>query len=383
MALWRLLVVLALIATLPGLAEGADDTGSPAARAVALYDEGNYPGARKLLEEIDGAGEATGPLLYRLYYCQRATGDEPASAATLLRAVERLEAESSETRDLEVPFYLASAYENLGRRAEARTAAAATLLRVESGELQPTSGADKFRLGKLYADQGNAIEAANWYRGAVDAFNAEGSGNATYLVWASRYLAEQALEMDDISAAEMHLTELVRLGNPTAAELDQLAVVRVRNEMYKEAADAWRKAVPLNPTGSDRARYCAQLSSMAGRMKGLPATAPSGKAWGELTREELEGLLQEQANVVRKARTEAAQTPDLSEERLRELRQSAKAAKPVFVAAALEYALKGYNIREAAFFGGYAPLVFHSREWRIKVDKPAEEEQDPEGASGD
>ena len=42
--------------------------------------------------------------------------------------------------------------------------------------------------------------------------------------------------------------------------------------------------------------------------------------------------------------------------------------KGVFVAAALEYAVRGHGIREAAFFGGYAPLVFQRSAWKIYVD---------------
>ena len=39
--------------------------------AVTLYESGKYAEARVLIEEIDAAGRATGPLLYRLAYCQR------------------------------------------------------------------------------------------------------------------------------------------------------------------------------------------------------------------------------------------------------------------------------------------------------------------------
>ena len=39
------------------------------------------------------------------------------------------------------------------------------------------------------------------------------------------------------------------------------------------------------------------------------------------------------------------------------------------VAAGLEYVLQGYNLREAAFFGGYGPLIFHEREWKIQGPK--------------
>jgi len=370
----RLLVALTLLAAITGIADAAAATRPKAEQAAKLYDEGSYSAARTLLEEIDSTGESSGPLLYRLYYCQRATGDAELSAETLGRAVERLELESAQGGSLEVAFYLASAFENVGRRDEARQLTKATLRRVENGEFEASSSVDKFRLGKLYADGGDEMEAANWYRAAIDAFTQEGSGNATYIIWASRYLAQFSLGMGDFSAAEMHLTELTRHGKPSVDELDQLAVVRVRNGMYRQAAAAWRESLALRPANADRPRYCAQLATLAARLKQLPEKAPSGKLWTEMTRTELEELLQAQANSVREARVEALQTPDISPERFGELRRQIKAARPIFVAAGLEYALQGYNIREAAFFGGYAPLVFHVDEWRLKKPEPAEEE---------
>jgi len=45
-------------------------------------------------------------------------------------------------------------------------------------------------------------------------------------------------------------------------------------------------------------------------------------------------------------------------------------AKAVFVAAGLEYALRNLPIRETAFFGGYAPLIFHPQKWSL--DQPGE-----------
>jgi hypothetical protein len=41
------------------------------------------------------------------------------------------------------------------------------------------------------------------------------------------------------------------------------------------------------------------------------------------------------------------------------------AAHPVFVAAALEYTMRNLPIRETAFFGGFAPLIFHPNRWRL------------------
>jgi hypothetical protein len=57
--------------------------------------------------------------------------------------------------DLEASFYLATGYENLGRKDKARDVVTATLARVETGELEAKTGVDRFRLGKLYADQTN------------------------------------------------------------------------------------------------------------------------------------------------------------------------------------------------------------------------------------
>jgi hypothetical protein len=49
----------------------------------------------------------------------------------------------------------------------------------------------------------------------------------------------------------------------------------------------------------------------------------------------------------------------------------------LFVAAGLEYALRGYGIRETAFREGYAVLVFQNSSWELPPDptpvvRPAE-----------
>ena len=51
-------------------------------------------------------------------------------------------------------FYLATGYENLGRKERAADVVAAILTRVEAGEIEAATGVDRFRLGKLYADHG-------------------------------------------------------------------------------------------------------------------------------------------------------------------------------------------------------------------------------------
>jgi hypothetical protein len=171
--------------------------------------------------------------------------------------------------------------------------------------------------------------------------------------------------MEDYSAAEIHLTDLVENSAATADDLDRLAIARVRNGMFREAAEAWSQAVPLSAAQANRSRYCARLASMASRQDGLLETAPSGKAWDDLTREEFEAALKAQAGVVREIKSEAAQAEELSDSQRKEMNQALKAAKHAFVSAGLEFALHGYDIREAAFLGGYAPLVFQASEWRL------------------
>jgi tetratricopeptide (TPR) repeat protein len=339
------------------------------ARAVELYDAGRYKEARSLLEALDGENQANGALLYRLYYCQRATGDGKLGTETLRRAVDALQREMETTVELEAGFYLAAGYESLGQRQEGLAVVETVLQRVEQGQLEAKSGVDRFRLGKLYADQGNELEAANWYRRAIQAFGEEGSGNSAYIAWASRYLADLALAMEDYSAAEIHLTDLVEHSQPSVEDLDRLAVARVRNGMFREAARAWGKSVPLSPALANRARYCARLAAMADRLDGLLEATPSGESWDRLSRQDFEELLKAQAARVREIRGEYAQAEGLGEPEKKQRQEALDETKKVFVTAGLEFALRGYDIREAAFLGGYAPLVFQSTEWVLEPEE--------------
>ena len=70
--------------------------------------------------------------------------------------------------------------------------------------------------------------------------------------------------------------------------------------------------------------------------------------------------------VVGEARNEAeTATKRLKKKRYKQLQDGIDEARPVFLGAALEYVLRGFPIRETAFFGGYAPLIFHSDKWRL------------------
>src|SRR5262245_31276960 len=86
----------------------------PPPDAVRLYDEGRYAEACEILRKLD-AGTVTGPQLYRLFFCEKAAGNDAAAGDALNRARETLEKENTDDASLEIPFYLANAYANLGR----------------------------------------------------------------------------------------------------------------------------------------------------------------------------------------------------------------------------------------------------------------------------
>ena len=356
---------------------GAEDDPSPRARAIALYDAGRYAEASRTIGEIDRAGQADGALLYRWFYCQRAAAD-PSAGATLERARVALELELAAGASLETLFYLTNAYANLQRSSDAQRVAVEAVGAVESAAIpEPATPFGRFALGKLYADLRRADRATHWYEAALAA---PGGGSAAlapaYVRWASRYLGDRALDAANWEAAERSHTRLVDAGEASLELYDRLAVSRARLGLWVEAAQAWRKADRLDPSNADRARYCARIVDQATNLGSLPPTAPDGRLWRGLSSQELEEFLAAQAQVVRSAKDECRATPGPDAARREILQTRLDAARALFVAAALEYALAGYNIRETAFVGGFAPLVFHADEWVL----PAPPEEEAPGA---
>jgi hypothetical protein len=107
------------------------------------------------------------------------------------------------------------------------------------------------------------------------------------------------------------------------------------------------------------------LSERARELDALPETTLDGRPWSELTQQELQTVLVNTASVVAETQLEAPPPESSDPELRRKLQARLDEAKPVFVAAALEFALRGYDIREAAFSGGFAPLIFHAERWKI------------------
>jgi hypothetical protein len=388
------LLIIALIAACCILPAGAAEQNDKESLALELYDEGRYGEALELLQELDGDGLADGPLLYRLYYCQRSL-KVPGARETQERARLRLEAEVIDSEDLETPFYLANVYRNIGRLTDMRRIAAEATERVESGELPaPQTAVGMFQLGKLYADQENETAAVEWYEKSIEGMKAgDKPAVPPYAAWAARYIADRAEARGDHDAATQYYALLSADGSTSIRDLEKTAVAAVKVGAYGRAAGAWRRAAALSPAQADRSRYCARLAESAGQLGGLPELSPDGKPWNELSKEELGAVLSGKAEIIRGAFAEANRIDML----MRDLMASAieavgntGAAKKVqkgfvaiwvnmipdqqarldearkdFVAASLEFAIKRYGLRETAFFGGYAPLIFGNEEWDI------------------
>jgi tetratricopeptide (TPR) repeat protein len=334
-------------------------------QAVALYDQGRYAEARPILEQLDDDGMLTGPLLYRLSYVLAVGGDTPGQQGALRRAVALLEQELSSDATLESAFYLANSLRNLNRAAEAREVALRAIERAESGSWQPsTDPVELFRLAKLYADVGRQADAALRYRQTLERLEASPDAFPIYVRWARRFLAELAFNRGDYDAVETELTALEERGMADPSDWDRLAVARARLGNWPGAAAAWRAAEAANPADADRPRYCRHLATLASGMGALPELAPDGRPWSALSKPELEALMKTQADIVKNIQA-ALDVESVDDETFAGFEKEVGAAKTVFVSASLEYALRKLPIRETAFFGGYAPLIFHAQNWEL------------------
>jgi hypothetical protein len=353
---------LTLLAMLLLAATAAAPATSPAQEALRLYEAEKYAEARPLLEGLAARGEADGAMLYRLAFTLRSARD-PGDRAAFERAVAKLKEEAAVSPRLEVPFYLSNAYRNLDLQAASRAAAAEATQRIESGAVpEPVEPIERFRLGKLYEDQGRQDDAARWYALALDGLSPK--DNPAYVRWAARYSATVAAGRAAWSEMEAVLRQLQDKGLATVEDLDLLARAAARQGRWAEAAETWRAAENLDRTRADRPRYAARVAMLAAEVGILPLVSPDGRAWEALSREELEALMGGQAAAVRAAKDAVAAAP--ADDAVRKAQAQVLAtARPIFVSAAVEYVLRDFPMRETAFQGGWAPLLFQPSEWKL------------------
>ena len=374
MRVWMLVTLFVL--AVGSAALHADDLGAVKETAVRQYDQGNYEESRTTLRQLGDAGALDGPLYYRLFFCEKATGHDDEAQKALNRALTELEKTIPAARSLEDSFYLANTYANLGRMEDARKAALDATAQIDSGRGQaPKTAIGFFQLGKLYQDQGRQTEASHAYAKALDAFDLKGGRYAGNARWALRYLGSGAYARGDFAAAESSFSRLTALGGADPGDWDSLAASRIKLGQYAKASEAWRSLVKLDPSGADDPRYSARLADTAATLAPLPASAKGGAAFTAMSRADLEAFLKTRADAVTAAQARAAAAlpadidnaskpppdPKLRDELVLSLRET----RGQFVAACLEYAIRRYGIRETAFREGYAVLIFQDRAWEL------------------
>jgi tetratricopeptide (TPR) repeat protein len=332
-------------------------------------------------------------LLYRLFFCEKATGHEDDARKVLERARQTLEREVAASHDLESSFYLANSYVNLGRAEDAKTAAHEMTARIESGKSPaPTTAIGLFQVGKLYQDQGRETEATTYYTKAVDGFDVAKGQYPGNVRWALRYLGNAAYARSDFAVSDSAFTRLTAAGGAEAADWEALAAARVRLEKYASAAEAWRGSVKADAANADDARYAARLADMAALLTPLPTGSTEGTKtkFASMTQGDLGSFVKARADAAIAAQTKAAKAMEADEKgaptktldpKLRkELAETLKQTRRQFVAAALEYALRHFGIRETAFKEGYAVFIFQDRAWELLQDpKPAADTAKPKG----
>ncbi|HEX4825717.1 MAG TPA: hypothetical protein VFV19_15550 [Candidatus Polarisedimenticolaceae bacterium] len=368
--------VLLFLAAAPKAAPPKNDLDPVVVEAVRLYDQGNYEDAKRDLEGLDAAGAADGPLLYRLFFCQRATGNEEAAQAALKRAATALEAELPHATSLDTPFYLANAYANLNRTAEAGNVARSAIDSVEKKKLKvPETPIGLFQLGKLYQDAGRAGDASSYYTKALAGFDLKDGRYAGNARWALRYVGNTAFARGDFKASEDAFAKLTAMGGALPADWSALATARVRSGRYADASVAWKSAVKLDPANADDANYSGRLADVASRIGPLPAADGTGAAFAGMPQTGLEAVLKDQAAAARALRTQAdgamhagGAAKPLDKKLRAELDGKLLAARKIFVAAGLEYSVRHLPIRETAFREGYAVLIFQDSEWTLPAD---------------
>jgi tetratricopeptide (TPR) repeat protein len=356
------LVLLVAVVWLP-----AGAAATPLNDAIQLYEAGRYAESKPLLEQVVARGNADGITHYRLYFCQRATGD-PAQQQTLAQARALLEKEVVEAHGFEIAFYLSNTYANLGLNDQVLRIAAETTGRFETHAIEaPTIAVEQFRLGKLYDDQDRGREATPWFEKAVDGFEtSDETAFRPYFEWGARWLGKRAMGDERYEVAAKQLGRVSASGNATLDDFDNLGLASLIIGDYPAATKAWQQAVRMNPSAADRYRYGSALANLCRGTKDIPISPDGERGWDEMSHEELEQMLNQQAQIVREVKAEAAAIEALTADQRKPLDARITEARPLFVGAALESMRRGINLREAAFFGGYAPLFFHAREWQAK-----------------
>jgi len=378
------LLLLLLFAAVPASGAG-DEPSAVLDRAARAYEAGRCAEVLSALtalasrdpDALDGLAE------YRRGWCTaRLRRGDP--RPWYRRAAEKLSREAArDEASLDVHFYLVNALLNLGRKDEARSAAARALALYRQGSLVvPTDDPQAwFRLGKLARDAGRPAEAREPFARALELAEAGHPLRRAYL----ERIAAAAAKMGDASLGDRAARLLAARGDTSVRGLLARARALLAAGRLEEAREAWREAAGLPGDAGMEARYALHALDRVAELEewGLtPATTTAdGRPIADLDDAALRAALAQAARDAWKAmeappvevpRRKRPGTKPAPSPETREALHRAQAQMCGLLLAALR---RGIDLRPiAAVRDGWAPLLFHRWE-KLYLDRARRERE--------
>lgn len=350
-----------------------------AERAVGAYLAGRYADALPDLEKARDAGVARGSHLYMLAYCYDSVRRDSNAAQQMYAAAQKkLEQETTEKKPLlESFFYLSNHLQNQRDLEGSKRVASQAIDSIDTKKLKVgTDGTSQFRVGKLHTNAGQQDRALEYYRRALGAFAKEKEPPTAYLERSLDPVVRADTGKADPKVVFEMWEKLLALNPQTQGGNWSLAVSALHAGRYAVARDAFKKARAEHNERSQEAFYAERLSDGAQSLTTAGFTIPSadvdGKAISSLSDEELESRLKERGKKAGEilardlAQDEYQILPPVKEKARPRLVPGAKllsefgeAQRPL-VALTIELFKRGRSLQEAAFTGGYAPLIIQN-----------------------
>lgn len=338
-------------------------------QAAKAYDAGRCGEVISLYETISAAREEAidGIAEYRWGYCEaylnRADG-----GPRYQRAAEKLGRQTQdEGAPLESHFYLVNALLNLGRREDARKAAALATARYEQGQLViPSSRPESwFRLGKLYQDAGDPQGAIEPFTRALDEADKGGTLRDAYIERIARGAGAAGANQLALRAGSL----LEKQGQAGAGALSRIGRARLDGGDLQGARKAFEQAARMRGEAALAAKYALEVVHRTEELSswGLSpsTTTRDGRPLASLGQEELtreiaaasrmawKALSGRAVEVPRKKR--AGTRPAPHPKTLRTMHE----AQAYFTGLMLEAVKRGAPLREWNVKLGIGPLLFH------------------------
>ncbi|MCI0410765.1 MAG: tetratricopeptide repeat protein, partial [Acidobacteria bacterium] len=326
--------------TLVGGGCAASEAQKAAQDGERLYDRGDYDAALPLLEKATEKGLKDGQLFYQLAYVYERNGQREKAQSYREKAAPLLEKQARSAKGtLEDSYYLTALYVQLQRASDMQKAAQEGIKKFE--KRTDLSGADLFRLGRLYQFAGNAALSATTYRKAAESMAAEKDPNPILYALAITADAGTDIQARRYGEAARKLEQAEAVNPKSPPPLFQVALMELGAGHYAEARERFARE-PANTEAQYGADVAARLERCGGRLEALP----DGKTFQEMSNDEVQQALDAAAGTFREAKSAADTDP-----------AKVQVAEKLFFSLAAEWMLRGQPLREISLSGSYADLI--------------------------